>query len=33
MDVVSDVDARLFGPGADPVLQQVAAGVRAEFQR
>jgi DNA-binding MarR family transcriptional regulator len=33
MDVVSDVDTRLFGPAADPVLQQVAAGVRAAFQR
>jgi DNA-binding MarR family transcriptional regulator len=32
MDAVSDVDARLFGPDADPVLQQVAAVVRVAFQ-
>jgi DNA-binding MarR family transcriptional regulator len=33
MGAVSDVDARLFGPGADPVLQQVGAAVRGAFER
>jgi DNA-binding MarR family transcriptional regulator len=30
---VAEVDARLFGPGADPVLRQVGDAVRAAFPR
>jgi DNA-binding MarR family transcriptional regulator len=33
MQAVSDVDDRLFGPDADPVLRQVAGVVRAAFSR
>ena len=33
MGAVAEVDARLFGPGADPVLRQVGDIVRAAFPR
>jgi hypothetical protein len=33
MAAVDAVDARLFGPDADPVLRQVGDTVRAAFSR